>query len=169
MLRTTTALSCLLFLSLALGAAEMPDPQAGYAILDSFVGMFQNMAQRGSGGFDVVDKALQTIMSEVKKAKAEGKIDRIFFARMTRLLIIVRLAIQPDYEVILGPYIEKEIAEFVQEVSGEEMARGGKLGIGAVATAMADEIINLRIYLETLPRRAELMKNLEKGLLLGSK
>lgn len=128
-----------------------------------------NRADEPAGGFDVVDKALQKIMAEVKKAKAEGKIDRIFTTRMTRLLVVVRLAIQPDPEIILGPFIQKEIAEFVREVSGEEMPGDGKRGIGAIASAMAHEIINLRIYLETLPRRAELMKNMEQGLLPANK
>ena len=169
MLRKTIVVSCFLILSLSLGAAEKPDPRAGYVVLDSFVGMFQEMAQKGTGGFDVVDKALQKIMADVKKAKAEGKIDRIFTTRMTRLLLVVRLAIQPDPEIILGPFIQKEIAEFVREVSGEEMPGDGKRGIGAIASAMAHEIINLRIYLETLPRRAELMKNLEQGLLPANK
>lgn len=169
MLRKTMVVSCFLIFILSLGAAENPDPRAGYAVLDSFVGMFQEMAQKGTGGFDVVDKALQKIMADVKKAKAEGKIDKIFYARMTRLLVVVRLAIQPDPEIILGPYIEKEIAEFVREVSGEEMITGNKRGIGAIAMAMAHEIINLRIYLETLPRRAELMKNMEQGLLPANK
>jgi len=168
MLRKTTAASCFLILGLGLGlgAPENADPRAGYAILDGFVGMFQDLAQKGTGGFDAVDNALQKIMVDIKKAKAEGKIDRTFYARMTRLLVVVRLAIQPDPEIILGPFIEKEIAEFVQEVTGEEMPGDGKRGIGAVAMAMAHEIISLRIYLETLPRRAELMSKLEKGLLL---
>jgi len=169
MLRKTMVVSCFLIFILSLGAAENPDPRAGYAVLDSFVGMFQEMAQKGTGGFDVVDKALQKIMADVKKAKAEGKIDKIFYARMTRLLGVVRLAIQPDPEIILEPFIEKEIAEFVREVSGEEMITGNKRGIGAIAMAMAHEIINLRIYLETLPRRAELMKNMEQGLLPANK
>jgi len=169
MLRKTTVLSCLLIFGLALAAAENPDPRAGYAVLDSFVGMFQEMSQKGTGGFDVVDKALQKIMADVKKAKAEGKIDKIFYARMTRLLAVVRLAVQPDPEIILGPYIQKEIAEFVREVTGEGMTGDGKRGIGAIAEAMAQEIINLRIYLETLPRRAELMKSLEQGLLPDKK
>ena len=169
MLRKTMVVSCFLIFILSLGAAENPDPRAGYAVLDSFVGMFQEMAQKGTGGFDVVDKALQKIMADVKKAKAEGKIDKIFYARMTRLLGVVRLAIQPDPEIILEPFIEKEIAEFVREVSGEEMITGNKRGIGAIAMAMAHEIINLRLYLETLPRRAELMKNMEQGLLPANK
>lgn len=169
MLRKTMVVSCFLILGLSLGAAEKPDPRAGYAVLDSFVGMFQDMAQKGAGGFDVVDKALQKIMSDVKKANAAGTIDKIFYVRMTRLLGVVRLAIQPDPEIILGPFIEKEIAEFVREVSGEKMTGDGERGIGAIASAMAQEIINLRIYLETLPRRAELMKGLEQGLLPAHK
>jgi hypothetical protein len=169
MLRTTTAISCLIVLGLAAGAAEKPDPQAGYAILDGFVGMFQNMAQTGQGGYDAVDKALQAVMADVKKARAEGKIDAIFTARMTRLLAVVRLVVQPDPEIILKPYIDREVSFFIREITGEEVREGDKRGIGAIALALAHEIINLRIYLETLPRRAELMRNLEKGLGLNGK
>jgi len=144
--------------SLNLLAEDNPG-QDGYVLLDMIITTFRDMAMTGSGGFDAVDKALQRLMAESTKAFQEKKIDAVFYKRYARVLSIMKLSIIPDPQSILRLVIKRELAEFVAEKTGEEW--DGK-SIGQIAAAMAEEIINLHIYLDTTKKRAELMKEFEK-------
>lgn len=158
MLRRFLIFGILCLFSFNLFSEENPNKE-GYALLDLIVTAFRDMAMTGTGGFERVDKAIQGMMAEVKKAREEKKIDAVFFKRYTRLLSFIKLSLIPDPQSILQPVIKKEIGEFIEETLGEEW--DGK-SIGQMAQAIAEEIINLHIYLETIGRKAELMKIYEQ-------
>jgi|Deesub1362B_J571_1020462.scaffolds.fasta_scaffold00671_12 hypothetical protein len=137
--------------------------KAGYALLDKLNLGFKEMAEKGTGGWEEVSKFLQGLMVEAKKAKKEELIDPVFYRKYTRLLMILKLFVIPDKEGILTPLIERELSEFVEDVTGEKKeGLTGKSAIGIVASAVAEEILNLYLYLKTKKDRAELMKELEK-------
>ena len=136
--------------------------KAGYALLDKVIVFFQDMAEKGTGGSKKVEPFLQEMMAEVKKAKAQAMIDPVFFKRYTRLLMIIKLAIVEDPEGILGPLIKREISRFIEDIWGEEFHFEGKGGIGAIAGALAEEILNLRLYLDNIEKKAKLKVEYQK-------
>jgi len=97
-------------------------------------------------------------MADARKARDQNQIDAVFFARYRRLLAIIRLAVAPDPEGILVPLLNEEFARFVREVLGEEYKVTGPQAIGQVANAIADELINLRLYLDNIETKEKLRK-----------
>lgn len=179
-------LSILIFVfSVSIIVAEIPrnstsdEQKAGYTLLDKFVMTFKRMAETGSGGRTKVDEALKSMMADAKKAKEEKQIDPVFFRRYNRLLMTCKLFIVEDQEGILGPLIEREISRFVEDVKGFKIdfpekkvigkdINGVKIdakrvkAIGYVADALAEEIINLHLYLDNVKKKEELRKEFEK-------
>lgn len=158
MARKISLLVFLGFFCMNLSAAE----KDGYVLLDKVVMTFQEMAESGSGGKDKVDNALEAIMADAKKAKAQGSIDPVFFKRFHRLLMILKLAVVESPEGILGPLVERELSEFVEDVKGEKLEIKGTKGIGTIAGATAEEIINLHLYLDNRKDRDKLMEEFTK-------
>lgn len=154
---------------LGLGLAAMEDgpaapKKAGYALIDLYIRSFQAMAAQGTTveGFE---SSLQAVASEAKKAKDAGEIDRIFHARLARVLALTKLIVKPDSASILMPVIDREIADLLKDVLVEDVAaRTGPVAVGQVANAIAEELINLQIYLDTLDKRAAMRKKLDEGL-----
>jgi len=148
---------CLFLLNLF---AIAEDKAAGYALLEKIVSTFREMAEKGTGGEKIVNPALQEMMAEAKKAKAQGQLDPVFYRRFTRILMVMKLFVIPnDPEGILSPLIEREISEFVADVKGEiESEIKGTKGVGIVADALTEEILNLRLYLDTKEDKAKLME-----------
>ena len=116
------------------------DP-AGYALLDKFVAQFEQAARQGSGGVSL-DPALGEMITLARKAREEQRIDATFFDRYARVIRVFKLATIKDPDQILRPVVDREIREFVRDVSGEE-----KADIGSFATAIAREIDSLRASL----------------------
>ena len=129
------------------------------------------MAEKGSGGYESVNALLQDAMAEAKAARAQGKIDAPFFSRYHRILVVAKLAIIDipyDEEGILDEFIFREINSFINDVTGErrtvdkgvDLAAVGenKRGIGFIASALAEELINLHIYLDGQKNRPEILK-----------
>jgi hypothetical protein len=153
-------------LTLGLSAAEdaAAPKKAGYALLDTYVRAFQEMATQGTslGGFEA---RLEALAAEAKKARDAGEIDRIFSSRFARTLALTWLIIKPDPGSILMPVIDREIADFLRDVTGEDVAaRTGPAAVGQVANAIAEELINLQIYLDTLDKRKEMRNKLDQGM-----
>ncbi len=145
--------------------------EAGYVLLDKIISGFKTMAEKGSGGYENVNALLQDAMAEAKAARAQGKIDAPFFNRYHRVLVIAKLAIVDipyDKEGILDEFIFREINSFIKDVTGErrtidkgvDLAAAGenKRGIGLIAGAMAEELVNLHIYLDGQKNRPEILK-----------
>jgi len=167
MFRKTILIACVLTVCLNFSWAEMASSaakdEAAYALLDKLVFAFKNMADKGTGGSNVVNKVLSEIMAETKKAEAQKQLDPVFFRRYRRMLIIIKLMITEDAEGILEPLIERDIREFVLDIYGEEAVyKEGKLGIGVIAGALAEEILNLKMYLDTKEQRAKLFEEYKK-------
>lgn len=148
------------------GAASLSaKDEAGYLLLDKIISGFKTMAEKGSGGYESVNNLLQEAMTEAKAARAQSKIDALFFSRYHRLLLVAKLAIVDipyDREGILDEFIVQEINSFIDDVTGErgkvETTGKNKRGIGSIAGAMAEEIINLHIYLDGQKNRQEILK-----------
>jgi hypothetical protein len=154
---------------LGLGLAAMEDGPAapkkgGYALIDMYIRSFQAMAAQGTTveGFE---SSLQAVASEAKKAKDAGEVDQVFHCRFARVLALTKLIIKPDPASILMPVIDREIADFLKDVMGEDVAaRTGPVAVGQVANAIAEELINLQIYLDTLDKREAMRKKLDEGM-----
>jgi hypothetical protein len=156
---------CILSLNLSAmegGAAAMK--KAGYTLLDMYVKSFQEMAARGTGSGEL-ETNLQAMATEAKKAKEAGEINLVFYAHYARILALTKLIVNPDPGNLLMPVIDREIADFLKDVTGEDIiARTGSVAIGQVANALAEELINLQIYLDTLEKREAMRKKLDEGM-----
>lgn len=156
---------CILSLNLSAmegGAAAMK--KAGYTLLDMYVKSFQEMAARGTSSGEL-EMNLQAMATEAKKAKEAGEINLVFYAHYARILALTKLIVNPDPGNLLIPVIDREIADFLKDVTGEDViARTGSIAIGQVANALAEEIINLQIYLDTLDKREAMRRKLDEGM-----
>jgi len=159
MARRFFTLSGLILFAALSSAAAAPAEEKGYALMDQYILAFKSMAERGAGGPDEVNKTLDSIMAETAKAKEQGSIDPLFYHRFRRLLQVTKLAIIHDPAGILIPLIEREIGVFVEDVKGEtsriDGSKGG-IGVGAVADALAEELINLHLLLDGKKHRERL-------------
>jgi len=141
------------------------DKKTGTAFLESIATIFHDLAMSGGAKEDIVKRIedfLVTTMTDAKKAKDENKIDAVFFARYARLLSIIKLSLAPDPGGILVPIINDEMRRFVNEVLGEEWKGSGPAAIGQAANAIADEIVNLQLYMDNLEVKAKLRKAWEE-------
>ncbi|OGD09008.1 MAG: hypothetical protein A2Y86_05860 [Candidatus Aminicenantes bacterium RBG_13_62_12] len=156
---------CILALNLSAmegGAAAMK--KAGYTLLDMYVKSFQEEASRGTGSGEL-ETNLQAMATEAKKAKEAGDINLVFYAHYARILALTKLIVNPDPGNLLMPVIDREIADFLKDVTGEDIiARTGSVAIGQVANALAEELINLQIYLDTLEKREAMRKKFDEGM-----
>jgi hypothetical protein len=117
----------------------------------------------GTGSLLAVEERLQAIMALARKDKDDGTITPVFFARFNRLLAVTKLIMAPDKGGILVPVIGRPLEDFVGDMTGESLAeKGGPKAIGAVANAIAEEIVNLQIYLDTLDKREAIRKKLDQ-------
>jgi hypothetical protein len=143
-------------------AAPGIDKKVGSAFLDGIAKVFHDMAtgQAGSREDSVkrIDDFLVQSMSEATKAKEQNQIDAVFFVRYRRLLGVIKLIMAPDKSGILGPVIDQEIRHFVYEVLGEDFKGTGSGAIGQVANALADEMVNLQLYMDNIETKARLRK-----------
>jgi hypothetical protein len=154
MMRKIIVFGVFFFISLNL-LANAEEKSAGYALLDKIIGTFQEMAVKGTGGEEALNKPLQEMMAQAKKTKAQGQLDPLFYRRFTRLLMLIKLMVTNDPEGILMPLREREINEFVEEVKGETPSEIGGSKIGIVSDAITEEILDLRFYLDNKENRAK--------------
>jgi len=144
-------------------AEQTAGTKAGYALLDKLTGTFKQLAETGTGGRAALEKAMGDIITEARQARTQKQIDPVFFWKFNRLMTIIQLAVVEDPKGILNPLIDREVGGFIEEVTGEKVMLSGKdgkgVGLGAVAGALAYEILNLRIYLDTLPKREAMLQD----------
>ncbi len=160
MLRKSASVLVLIIMALPLAADESGvapvDKTVGYALLDALGQTFYEMAMTGTGGVEKVTGAVQKFMADARKAKEHNQIDGVFFVRYSRVLAIIKVAVAPDPDGILVPFFSVELARFVREVLGEEYKGSGPQAIGQIANAIADEIINLHLYLDDMETKEKL-------------
>jgi hypothetical protein len=153
-------------LALGLSAAEdtAAPKKAGYALLDTYIRAFQEIAALGTRG-ESLEANLEGMAAEAKRAREAAEIDRVFFSRFARILALTKLLMKPDPGGILMPVIDREIADFLRDVTGEDVAaRTGPAAVGQVANAIAEELVNLQVYLDTLDMRQAMRKKLDEGM-----
>ena len=138
--------------------------QAGYALLDRLIYLFQDLASSGTGGEGEVNKGLDRIMAVAKKDYVEKRIDPVFFKGFQHILMIIKLVVYEDVEGILGPLVQKEVGDYILKTTGEEVDLTNKKGIGSVAMAIAQGIINLHLYLDTKPERDRIWSEIERKI-----
>jgi len=150
-------------------AAGKTEP--GLVLLDRILVLFQKLAADGTGGRAVVLKGLEDIMNEAVQAKTKAQLDPVFFRRFSRLLMIMELNFMPESKSILKAHVDRQTADFVEEVAGVRpvVGKDGGVGFGDMAAALADEIVNLRIYLETKDRKAKLLEQWMNSFSIGKK
>ncbi len=140
-------------------AAASGKAEAGYVLLDRILVLFQNLARTSAGSREAVENGLEAIFTEAVQAKAGNQVDPVFFRRFNRLLTVMRLSFLSDPKGILKTHIDRVTADFVEDVTGRAPAldKGEGVGLGLLAGALADEIANLRIVLETRERKAKIL------------
>jgi hypothetical protein len=141
-------------------------PVTGTALLDLFLDHLRDIAQ--SGKAEALEPRLQEIMMAAKKAREAKTIDPVFFRRFNRMLAVTKLVATPDSSGVFAPVIERVLGDFVLDKLGlpgfrEEGGKGPK-AVNWVAQALASEIIDLQIYLDTLGQRQALQKKIEERM-----
>jgi hypothetical protein len=146
--------------------------EAGYSLIDTLIGAFQNMAEAGIGGYEAINSGLQELMGDLKKAREQKKVDMVFYNRYKRMLVVMKLAIidkEYDRESILGELISGQLQKFVFDVSGKKVdlstLKTKSVGIGVIAAAVADELLNLHQYLDGKKYRQDLLKSYQRKIL----
>jgi hypothetical protein len=141
-------------------ASPADKTEPGLVLLDRILVLFQKLAADGTGGRAVVLKGLDDIMNEAVQAKTKSRLDPVFFRRFSRLLMIMELNFMPESKSVLKAHVDRQTADFVEEVAGVRpvVGKDGGVGFGEMAAALADEIVNLRIILETKDRKAKLLE-----------
>ena len=166
MVKTISVFAFLALFSLHLAAVDSPanpKEKAGYALLDLFITSFRDMVTKGTT--DALEPTLLKMASELRKAREAGEIDTVFYTRLSRVLALTKLVIVPDPGRILGPVINREMLFFVHDITGEDLNKEGGPGtINQVANAIAEEILNLQIYLDTKDKREALRKKLDERI-----
>jgi hypothetical protein len=129
-----------------IGSSAFAADKAGYVLLDKTVTQLDQMADASKTTEAEVTKWLNELMALAKQAKAEKRIDETFFRRYTRVLALLRLVAIEDKERILVPYTERELAQFVKDVTGATVT--DKALPFEVAKAITKELDDLKRYLD---------------------
>jgi hypothetical protein len=162
MLKGSIGFLVLVFLAFPAPAGEPGSPpvdkKAGYALIEGIGETFHEMAVSGSGGVGKVITAVEKFMADARMAKEQNRIDAVFFVRYARILAIIKIAVAPDPQGILVPMFDDELRRFVREVLGEEYKGSGPEAIGQVANAIADELVNLHLYLDDIETKEKMRK-----------
>jgi hypothetical protein len=151
-------------------ASAVGKTAAGYVLLDRIQSLFQDLATNGPGSKAKIDPALESIMADAAAAKAKKQIDPVYYRRFDRLMRIMKLTLVMDHSAIFASLTEKEFADFAEDVLGSRQGaidKDGKPGIGPLAGALAEEIVNLRLYLDTKDQKAKLLEQWTNSFSIG--
>lgn len=138
--------------------------KVGKTLIYYIISGFKAMVVSGSGGYNVVDILLQKSMIMLRNAKEKNKVDSVFYRRYKRVLEVLKLTIMDakfDKEDILGDHISRVIRNFMYDITGEfrDIDKYNR-GVGLIAAAVSEELLNLHIYLDTKEERKALIKKL---------
>jgi hypothetical protein len=169
-------MAAVMIFSLACGAgasARWPaqDPAgaspSGFRLLDKLVSI---LLVAGSPGASVspLDEIIG-LSGQLKTERAAGRVDDVFAARFSRLLSVVRFSVDPKPQPQDWPMTRFLMMDFIEQATGrmpdgkdiqDNVSHHGGPGIGLamLADAVLSEVVNLHIYLETLPRRQEIVR-----------
>lgn len=179
--RKKNILTCYLLCFFMIGLAHLiPAPnsldpaeqEAGYALLDSLVVTFKELAEMREAVIERTEEALVRMMRDARKAKAQGQIDTVFFKRFQRILMVIKCVITPvpqDSGGIMKPLYFDAINKFIEDIDGEPFdieKVEDYVAINKLTEAISHEIINLRLYLDNKEKRQKLAEkyNEEMGI-----
>jgi hypothetical protein len=138
-------------------ATAAPTKAPGYQLLDGLANIFMVPYGNESEFQGRVD----ALMKQLRLALEQKEIPLPFYTRFHRMLGICRLVTIKDPEGVLKPAMQAEIDDFVQTVVGVEP---GSDKLPHIALALEEEIVNLQIYLDTLPARQAMLDALKRKL-----
>ncbi len=124
--------------------------KAGYVLLDKMIITFNEMSKSGvADREEKIQNALDEMMADAKKAKAQGQVGSIFYDRYTRILLILKFSTIHDPEGILIRVQLREFIEFIKDIEGKEFRKEEKSNIfGPLAESIVKEISSLKEYLD---------------------
>ncbi|MCX8160923.1 MAG: hypothetical protein N3G18_08335 [Candidatus Saccharicenans sp.] len=141
--------------------ARQPASEDGYALLDSLSLIFEAILTDREY-LQKVNQMIAGLMVKARQLRHKNLIDKVFFARYHRLLGIIKVTLDPDPEKILTPVVDRVLTDFIHEVLAEDWMANRTENISLLATAIRDEIINLRLYLDDLEKKERLIKEWEQ-------
>ena len=176
MIRKAIVICILIFLFMfclnltpSFGSDTSAEESAGYALLDSLVVAFKELAEMREAVIERTEEALVSMMKEARTAKAQGQIDDAFFKRFHRILMIIKCVITPvpkDDAGIMKPLYFGAINEFIEDIEGEpfDIEKVGETeAINKFTEAISHELIELRIYLDNKDKREKLLEEYQES------
>jgi hypothetical protein len=151
-------------------ARSSAEEEAGYALLDSLVTTFKEMADKKEKVAEKTNQELEELMKEAERAKWQNQIDDEFFKRYTRILVALKLVISPIEKGsnIMKTLMFRELNQFIEDIEGEkfdlEKATSAKEAINKFALAVTHELVNLRVYLESKGKVKKLTEKYRKEM-----
>lgn len=121
----------------------------GSVLLNEVILMFENrMSMPGDQFKPVIYKDLERLAMEARIARTEQKVDKLFYERYMRVLRVIKLVLANDQkEHIFNPLIEAEVNKFESQ-KDFHLPNTKKIGIGAVAGALAEELLSIKSYVD---------------------
>lgn len=181
MTRKTIVVCILIFLFLfclhltpSFGSDTPTEESAGYALLDSLVVAFKELAEMRESVIERTNTALGEMAREAQRANAQGQIDTVFFKRFQRILIVIKCVISPIVKDEEGWFLKSlyfgAINKFIEDIEGEpfEIEKSGhSAAINKLTQAVSQEIVDLRIYLDNKEKREKLIEEYKELLSLS--
>ena len=147
------------------------DENAGYALLDSLLVAFKELAEQREAVMERTNAAIGEMAREAQRAEAQGQIDSVFFKRFQRILVVIKCVITPvskDEEAWFTKSLYFEALEkFIEDIEGEPInieKSGHNVIINKFTQAVSNEIIDLRIYLDNKEKREKLIEEYQELL-----
>ena len=149
-------------------AAQAGPDRAGYELLERLVAAVAVAARPAPVATDISPELLR-LARDLKAAQAAKRVDDLFAVRFGRLLSAVRQAVLTDPEVLYWPMYRHTMMDFIEERTGRtpdwkevlfhvNNHGGSGVGLALLADAVMSEVVSLHLHLETLPKRAEVLK-----------
>jgi len=147
------------------------DENAGYALLDSLLVAFKELAEQKNAVIERTNTALGEMAREAQRAEAQGQIDAVFFKRFQRILMVIKCVITPVAKDEEGWFVKslyfEALEKFIEDIEGEPFnieKSGHNVVLNKFTQAVSHEIIDLRIYLDNKEKREKLIKEYQELL-----
>ena len=147
------------------------DENAGYALLDSLLVAFKELAEQREAVMERTNTALGEMAREAQRAETQGQIDSVFFKRFQRILVVIKCVITPIAKDEEGWFVKslyfEALEKFIEDIEGEPFnieKSGHNVVINKFTQAVSNEIIDLRIYLDNKEKREKLIEEYQELL-----
>ena len=147
------------------------EENAGYALLDSLLVAFKELAEQREAVMERTNTALGEMAREAQRAETQGQIDSVFFKRFQRILVVIKCVITPIAKDEEGWFVKslyfEALEKFIEDIEGEPFnieKSGHNVVINKFTQAVSNEIIDLRIYLDNKEKREKLIEEYQELL-----